>query len=271
MEAFRDRDREGVNKEGGWIAVVRKHSQGMRSTYRGAAGKIITLFVEDLPDNMDHVAMYKLFAKYAVEVAIQKTNGLWISDKELKVKMAELHRNKKKRMIVYGKKMVLPAARGNEILPTNGDLPKNTTRWVPKLSERSSYANVVKYDSVSKTEIPTIKGVSYGNGWLHRSAVASLRDHRSSEDMIDSYMEGGRDNTIVRRMGNKQLLLTYQTEALMNQCIEKHNKEGSQWFTSLKSWSVNLGCTFGREVWLSFYGIPIHAWNTKTFCDIGNY
>ncbi|GAB2290756.1 hypothetical protein Dimus_025029 [Dionaea muscipula] len=30
-------------------------------------------------------------------------------------------------------------------------------------------------------------------------------------------------------------------------------------------------CIFGREVWLSCYGVPVHAWNVSTFCSIGNH
>ncbi|GAB2295251.1 hypothetical protein Dimus_029424 [Dionaea muscipula] len=31
------------------------------------------------------------------------------------------------------------------------------------------------------------------------------------------------------------------------------------------------GIQFGREVRLSCYGVPIHAWNTSTFSAISNY
>ncbi|GAB2284299.1 hypothetical protein Dimus_018760 [Dionaea muscipula] len=87
---------------------------------RRSDGKLITLFVEDIPESMDQYAMFKMFAKFGVvrdayiprkrsktgkqfgfvryecevaaEVAIQKTSGLWLQDKELRVKIADYHR-----------------------------------------------------------------------------------------------------------------------------------------------------------------------------------
>ncbi|GAB2287063.1 Splicing factor [Dionaea muscipula] len=80
----------------------------------------ITLFVEDIPEGMDNGELKKLFLRYGVvmdayipgkrnkagkrfgfvrydcavaaEVAIQRTNGLWIKDKQLKVKRADFVR-----------------------------------------------------------------------------------------------------------------------------------------------------------------------------------
>ncbi|GAB2267859.1 hypothetical protein Dimus_002835, partial [Dionaea muscipula] len=37
------------------------------------------------------------------------------------------------------------------------------------------------------------------------------------------------------------------------------------WFSSIVPWSVGLVNNFRREVWLCCYGVPVHAWNMKTF------
>ncbi|GAB2276253.1 hypothetical protein Dimus_010984 [Dionaea muscipula] len=94
---------------------------------RSTGGKICTIFVEDIPDAMDRAAILRLFVKFGVvrdvfiprkrsktgkrfgfvryncsvaaEVAIQKTNGVWMHDKELRVKFADYHRNKGKQLL----------------------------------------------------------------------------------------------------------------------------------------------------------------------------
>ncbi|GAB2302025.1 hypothetical protein Dimus_036050 [Dionaea muscipula] len=34
---------------------------------------------------------------------------------------------------------------------------------------------------------------------------------------------------------------------------------------------VTTECSYGREVWLSCYGVPVHTWNVSTFCSIGKF
>ncbi|GAB2276880.1 hypothetical protein Dimus_011591 [Dionaea muscipula] len=153
--------------------------------YRRGDGTIITLFVGDLPDCMKPVDMFKLFMKFGVvkdvfiprkkskagkqfdfvqydclvatEVAIQKTNGLWIHDKELKVKMTDFHKDK--RMLGHGNKVeVTPIVSGNENFLRKGDQVQRSTRWVPKLNDKRSYANVIKLGGAPRTDLPSVKG-----------------------------------------------------------------------------------------------------------------
>ncbi|GAB2269001.1 hypothetical protein Dimus_003930 [Dionaea muscipula] len=112
---------------------------------------------------------------------------------------------------------------------------------VQQFNDRTSYANVVRMGRVSSTGLPSVKGVSIGNGWLHRSAVALLCDYRASEYLIDSFMLKGEGNATVR--------------------IRETSSR----------WSVNSVYSFGREAWLSCYGVLVHAWNSRTFTAIGQH
>ncbi|GAB2268733.1 hypothetical protein Dimus_003681, partial [Dionaea muscipula] len=118
--------------------------------------------------------------------------------------MTNFHRNKDKRLVGNGNKVATSIVRGNEKSLKKGDQTQSMTRWVPKLNDRRSYANVVKLGSALSTELSSVKGASIGNGCLLRSAVASLWDHRSSEYLIDFYMKDGEDNATIRGIGNKQ-------------------------------------------------------------------
>ncbi|GAB2303609.1 hypothetical protein Dimus_037596 [Dionaea muscipula] len=54
-----------------------------------------------------------------------------------------------------------------------------TTRVAEAGMPRGSYAAAVKNGGLLTDSIPKIRGISIGNGWLHRSAVATFDDHRS--------------------------------------------------------------------------------------------
>ncbi|GAB2283353.1 hypothetical protein Dimus_017869 [Dionaea muscipula] len=291
------RERNGSTRdEGSWTTMLHKIYNRNYSMNRGRGGKMITLFVEDLPDVMDQNAMFKLFTKFRVARHVylpRKRSKTWkrfgfvrfdckvaAENKELRVKIADFHRNQgnmtthrnQGNMMTQrrNRKIVLPGRREAN-LTTVADQPQSLKCPDQKLFNSSSYANVVKRRTVPNKGLSSVKGASIGNGWLHRGAVASLCDYRASDFLIESFMLKGVGNAKVKRMGNKQVSLTFQTEDLMTQFIEDHNRNSSQWFISVSHWSVNSNCSFGREVWLNCYGIIIHAWNSSTFTAIGQH
>ncbi|GAB2286815.1 hypothetical protein Dimus_021208 [Dionaea muscipula] len=257
------------SEAGGWTTVLQKRYQRVTAGERGRYGKMIMLFVEDMPDSMDQHAMFKLFSKFGVvrdvylpnkrkrlgkqfgfvhfdcevivEVAIQKTNGMWMNDKVLKVKgrVADYQRHQGPKTFERGNTRISPLS-GAGVAPARAtnhgqsSMIQNQT-----FSGRDSFANVVKRGKVQNSSLLMVKGASIGNGWLHRSVVASLCDYRSSEFLIESFMQNRVGNATAKRLGNKQVLLTFQTEELMKLCIEQHNKGGSQWFSLIYPWTVD--------------------------------
>ncbi|GAB2272478.1 hypothetical protein Dimus_007302, partial [Dionaea muscipula] len=235
--------------------------------------------------------------KKTAEVAIQKTNGTWIKDKELKVKVADFARKNERKSIgrdrfVENKKDWQDANQhwNNVRVSAGNGSPEHRTSARPVVKQfsskaqpqrwsfqsrngkgRISYADVVNRGRIQNEEVSMVKGVGYSNWWLHRSAVTLFGDHRSPDYLLANYMQQGEEDTFVRRMGNKQVLLTFNTEEKMKQFIENHHKNSSPWFSSVCSWSINAGGSFGREIWLCCYGIPSHAWNFSTFHTIGQH
>ncbi|GAB2266400.1 Serine arginine-rich splicing factor 2, partial [Dionaea muscipula] len=237
---------------------------------------------------MDYTEMNKLFAKFGVvrdvylpkkrsmegkrfgfvrydcsivvEVAIQRMNGVWLQDKELKVKPADFHKHQSglwQRKERNGTKVVeretankVPSAWIREkhtvnvvsaSVPRAGGHRSGTTKPAPLregMSYRAngSYANMVKKGFIQGKNVPMIRVDTIGNGRLYRSVVASFAEHRSTEYLFKSFMTAAEGNFLVKRMGNKK-------------------KE----------------CNVGREVWLTCYGVLVHAWNVSTFCRIGSY
>ncbi|GAB2275000.1 hypothetical protein Dimus_009768 [Dionaea muscipula] len=174
-----------ARSSGGWIPVIHKRIQREYSMIRGRRSNLITLFIEDILDSMKYSDMYKLYAKFGVE---------------LRVKFADLYR-------------------------------KQGGKWQRKDSSMARRVNVIDPLPVrnmkNQEEIPTIKVDTISNGWLYRSVVATFAEHRSTEYLLDSFMN------------------------------------------EVKPWSVTTECSSDREVWLSCYGVPVHAWNVGTFCKIG--
>ncbi|GAB2270373.1 hypothetical protein Dimus_005276 [Dionaea muscipula] len=101
-----------------------------------------------------------------------------------------------------------------------------------------------------------VKVHSIGNGWLYKSVIATFAEYRTQDLMFESFMSGIRGLLSVRRMGSKKVLITFSSEAEMKMFIEDHPSGGSYWFDSVTPWSVKTDCNFGREVWLSCYGVP---------------
>ncbi|GAB2273971.1 hypothetical protein Dimus_008741 [Dionaea muscipula] len=135
---FRERGRGSTARtDGGWIPVLRRSSVRSASKSQGGVAGLITIFVDDLPDSMVQTELYRMFAKFGVvkdafiprkrnkmgrrfgfvrfdcsvaaEVAIKQTNGIWVQDKELKVKSASYARQKARGTSVKGFAIERPA------------------------------------------------------------------------------------------------------------------------------------------------------------------
>ncbi|GAB2274956.1 hypothetical protein Dimus_009725 [Dionaea muscipula] len=252
----REKSSPARNLEGnsrGWISVLNSRSHRGNTMIHGRGGRLFTLFVEDIPDSMDYVEMNKMFAKFGVvrdvylpkkksmagkrfgfvrydcsvaaEVAIQRTNGVWMQDRELKVKFAELHKHQgglwqRKDSIgtkvpdrVYAHKAHPARTKENHAanaipahLPRvgrNGSgfaLPPSSSAGKTYMAN-VSYANVVRKESNQKENVPTINVDTIGNGWLYRSVVASFAEHRSTKYPLDSFMTMLEGNLRLREWG----------------------------------------------------------------------
>ncbi|GAB2277368.1 hypothetical protein Dimus_012071, partial [Dionaea muscipula] len=195
---------------GGWRPMLRRKYRSHLVDSRPAS-RWITLFVDDLPEGLGQLEMKKLFSKFGVvmdafiprkrskagrlfgfvrfncsvstEVATQRTNGLWIQDKQLKVKLADFDRTQRKK--------VETSMKGSKDRSDQRDMPprRNVRNDKAALNYRESFANVAKYGGSTSEALPVVKGVCSGNGWLYRSVVATLRDNRTSDIMLESFVK----------------------------------------------------------------------------------
>ncbi|KAH7839408.1 hypothetical protein Vadar_003764 [Vaccinium darrowii] len=107
---------------------------------------------------------------------------------------------------------------------------------------------------------------SSGNGWLLRSAVATLRRCISMAELKIRISNQNIQVSEVRSMGGRFVLITFPSPDSRDLII--NNNIWDLWFSSITPWN---GEPAGRErfTWLSCSGIPLHAWNTATFQKIG--
>ncbi|GAB2275337.1 hypothetical protein Dimus_010099 [Dionaea muscipula] len=106
-------------------------------------------------------------------IAIQKTNGLWIHDKEPEVKIAEFVRKQDRHSA--GNRRREGGTAGRELSMDRQDMYPNGRR---------SFAKVVKRCSNVGEEPLTVKVHSIGNGWLYRSAVATFGGYREKMNIF---------------------------------------------------------------------------------------
>ncbi|GAB2276772.1 hypothetical protein Dimus_011488 [Dionaea muscipula] len=158
----------------------------------------------------------------AADVAIQKTNEVWIQDKELMVKYAEFGSERSQR------DRGVQDDRGEAVGANRFTL----RRWVPKIATKArtdtrvakeafthrkqrahivssltgttlerSFVHVVKHGPDGRNRalspVPTIRCAGIGNGWLHRSLVATFSNEKCPQVMFESFAqeEGGADLT----------------------------------------------------------------------------
>ncbi|GAB2271563.1 hypothetical protein Dimus_006396, partial [Dionaea muscipula] len=155
----------------------------------------------------------------AAEVAIKRTNGVWMHDKELKVKMADYHTQQGASRATDSPGEVkgnvaasLGAVRAKFVRPVRNLVQhiSNTSHvqslrqrspglrmaWVPvrkgkHVSRVESYADAVRKGTRPQEDVPMVRVDTIGNGWLYRSVVASLADHRSTDYLLDSSVKPG--------------------------------------------------------------------------------
>ncbi|GAB2282959.1 hypothetical protein Dimus_039571 [Dionaea muscipula] len=194
---------------------------------------------------------------------------MWIRDKRLRVRIAKYDR------MVQHHVAAMDSSRPRDSGRLCG-LEQQCKESCPARVEgpsqhMDSSVYVVKHGPSSTPSLPSVRGFSLGNAWLYRSVVATFGNHRNPDAMFESFMKTEGGNVTVRRLGRSKVLITFPHEGNMKTFIDQHTKEESFWFKDVVPWSAALEFDFGREVWLSCYGVPVHAWNVGTFSAIANF
>ncbi|GAB2276871.1 hypothetical protein Dimus_011582 [Dionaea muscipula] len=246
--------------------------------------ELVTVFICNLPEDMDEIWLMQLFRKHGEvhdvfipQKRTAKTNyrfgfvrfssktealasiqellhGMTIRDACLAVKLAKYNRQ-----ITRNGSWARPQLK-KKWVPIN--TPTGTRRRAPSSGsggltrKETSYVDAVRGTAPRQTipDIPIIKGACVGNGWLYRSAVATFKDDTSLGASFNCFTKEDRGIVDTRQLGNKQVLITFQSLDLLNQAPEDKQRWLERRFHSFNPWSVDTLDSFGREVWLSCFG-----------------
>ncbi|GAB2274124.1 hypothetical protein Dimus_008895 [Dionaea muscipula] len=187
---------------GGWNSVLkRSYRDKLTTTVQQSFGVVKDAYIpRKRSKDGKHFGFIRYDCTVATELAIHKTNGLWIDDKELIVKMVEFDRSKEKSLM----------SRGNKVIEVYRDIVSNprmkerqarlTEQQGKRLNSTGSYADAVRNAGAKEDMIPRVRGDCVGNDWLYRSVVATFCEHPRTDILFDSFMEQEKDILTVRKM-----------------------------------------------------------------------
>ncbi|GFS42115.1 hypothetical protein Acr_00g0078180 [Actinidia rufa] len=268
-----------INKEG-WSTVTRKKNGKFNTYSRGdervLVGKVTTLFVENLPDEMDEEWMHQLFSNSGkvIEVfipkkrslkqnlrfgfvrlatreegliAIRSLNGINIRDHKILVKLATFvgppdGSRQYSGIHGIGKRNFKHAesrSRAEKGMINHRDT-KNVGGWnKDKSGNKASFLEILQGKGASKDVSQTvkIKAREVGNGWLLRSAVAKISPNRSLMTIQEHLRSLGHLDIQVRHMGGDWVVLTFPTREDMLSMLGEGKREWlREWFMEVHKW-----------------------------------
>ncbi|GAB2284440.1 hypothetical protein Dimus_018893 [Dionaea muscipula] len=217
-ESPRDRSHNDGRK-GEWILVLRRNRHSSTRKGQGCNEGLFTVFVDDLPNVLSPGDLHRNFTKFGVvrdvfiprkrsiagrrfgfvrydcsvaaEVAVKKNNGIWIHDKELKVKAADYARIHDRKVTNKESTVGNHAGQGHQ-----------SHRLVVKQEYRRS-----SHDQLRRNTRPFVEVVMRGKGMTTELPSGKIRENRvpwsraprSSKDPTDSWVRMGRDSKTYSR------------------------------------------------------------------------
>ncbi|KAH7852509.1 hypothetical protein Vadar_025736 [Vaccinium darrowii] len=157
---------------------------------------------------------------------------------------------------------------GNHIVTSNGfrkpisgvNTSKQNTSSIP------SYAEIVK--GVSNGNTKAVGGVAAESGWLQNSAVGKLINYCYVNTLQDLFISNGIWDAHIRPLGGLNVLVSFESVELLDNFLEDKDNVLPKWFSSVEAWK-DQNFKPSRCIWISCYGVPLKAWCSSTFINIG--
>ncbi|CAL5367197.1 unnamed protein product [Camellia sinensis] len=274
-----------IGNEGGF--PLERWKEGDRDQCKDVKYGLFTVFVDNLPSAMDAKALFKRFSQFgivknvfipfkrrtvsksrfgfvrfncpvAVDIAIQKGNGLLVEERVLEVKKAT-----KDRCTRFEQSRREPHSinRTPDIISYKAEVPYSGHR---------SFAEVLKgvTPTMARKECLSVKANEDDLGWLYSSVIVRFNSEFSTINIGNVLKKKGLDHVRVRKGGGRDIVLTFkfQEELKSNICnIKEWFKEWSQFVVE---WKPGFYLEQERCVRLRCYGIPLNLWNRDTLNNI---
>lgn len=98
--------------------------------------------------------------------------------------------------------------------------------------------------------------------WLWRSAIAELKSISTPDIIKNAFSKLNFNDVMVRFMGGKFMIITFQNRSDRNKALA--NQMIKELFSSFKHWNGEAA-SLSRLVWLKIRGVPLNAWEFKSF------
>ncbi|KAH7848881.1 hypothetical protein Vadar_009687 [Vaccinium darrowii] len=196
--------------------------------------------------------------------AIDALNGILTRNFNIRVQFAK-----------YSKSAPLRSHKNNQGGVHGGKLVSTAHRWKPVLSgvhcnQRNSYpttyADILKGVSNGKAKLVEVK--ESGLDWLHMSAVGILNSYCDVNKLQDLFITNGIRDAHIRLLGGLNVLLSFDCSESLNSFLEDKDSVLPKWFSSVEAWA-NQSIKSSRCVWIYCFGVPLNAWCSSTFINIG--
>lgn len=237
----------GGRIDGGWIPVLRNHraSPGNRTKSK----EIFTLFVDNIPEVKDQQWLQSTFNKFGVVkdafipwkrskrtrnrfgfvryechvsagMAVSRMNGVWVEDKRLFVKEACFGRMAERKMQQVPRFHVSTVSLNNRACsnPESGagkSLKDGPSPVWDRKGQGASYAQVLNGETSNPVKAEeqsiTLHIHPEGNGWLYRSAVATMNRVVSMMTLKVSFSLETDMVAQFRALGGRSVLITFQS------------------------------------------------------------
>lgn len=202
------------------------------------------------------------------ELAIAKSNGLWIDNRSLLVKMASFSLNP------HPLSTQIPNPQPTQSQPCSHSKPFTfnhqfsnpqvfSNHQPQHTSNPKSYAEILNTSSEKRI---TIKVRPIASSWLSNCAVVKLKNPSTPEMIMNALLTAGIYNVEVKSMGGLYMLFIFISKDERNNALS--NPTLKEWFAYFKPWNGEPA-SMSRFVWLKCRGVPIQAWNASTFKRIG--
>ncbi|KAH7846637.1 hypothetical protein Vadar_016320 [Vaccinium darrowii] len=257
-------------------------------------GDLFTVFADNLPQDMDAGWLRQIFSSFGrvVDVFIPLKRSLGF-----KTKFGFIRFKKKEEatcaidaldgLLIRNFRILVQFAKYPKSTPStvksfqkiqvgdhNGNLFDH--RWIPKsgvdhpkqsTSGPPSYADILRGGS-KVTRPKLVGGIETDVDWLRKSAVGRLINYCDVNKLQDLLISNSIWDAHVRSIGGLNVLISFDSVELLNSFLLDKDNLLPKWFSTVEAWN-NQTIKASRCVWISCYGVPLKAWCSSTFIEIG--
>ncbi|GMP47690.1 hypothetical protein CsSME_00015322 [Camellia sinensis var. sinensis] len=274
-------------ESGGWRPVVKQRNRVIGRKH-GGRGRLITVFVDNLPESIDPRGLFMLFNKFGVvrdvfipnkrrriystrfgfmrydclvaaNVAIQKANGLWVDDRAIKVKEADF--NSDQRRLVNQPTIGVTNTSKQKVAFEGGTVQNN--RGV-----RKTFAEVLTGRREVGQSRLVVKTREVGNAWLYESAIIRLHYHVTKAEFKHESQSKGLRQGRIRDGGGRDIVITFSSTEEKAEGVRLMQDWLHEWGEFVLDWKAGTHIEQERCTWISCYGVPLNLWSAETFTSI---